>query len=107
MALPKKFSIASEAQIGASFITHDSSATPKTSPLAYSSSVLTIDVPTNAAEIVLKPSTDLRISEVSTGSPYFLINSSTTQAISVGSTDKFYIVRDASDGTLNFYFVTL
>lgn len=92
---------------GCAFATQDSSGTPKTSPLAYSSSEIAITVPSNAAELVLLPSTAMRISEVTGMARYYVIPASTTLAFGVTRMDTVYIKRDASDGTLNFYFITV
>lgn len=92
---------------GSGISTVDVSGTPKTSPLSYSSTTLTIAIPTNAAEMVLTPSTALRIGENSAMSRYYVIPASTTIAIPVADTDNIYIVRDSADGTLSFFFVTV
>lgn len=92
---------------GCSILTHDSTGSPNNSPLSYSDSVINISIPVNAAEFVLKPSTDLRISENPAMSTYFVIGAGTVQAIGVARMDNIYIIRDSADGTLNFYFVTV
>lgn len=94
-------------QTGTGILTTDISGTPKTSPLAYSSTILTIAIPENAAEVVFKPSTAMRVSEASNMSTYYVISAGTTHAFGVSRTDNLYVVRDAGDGTLNFYFVTV
>lgn len=94
-------------QAGSGILTVDSSDTQKESPLSYSSTILTISVPENAAEFVVKPSSDLRVSEQSDMSTYYVVSASTTHAFGVSRTDSLYIVRDSADGTVNFYFVTV
>lgn len=92
---------------GSTFLTVDSSGTPKASPLAYSSSEIAITVPVNAAEFVVQPSTAMQISEVTGMANYYVVPASTIQAFCVSRMDTVYIKRNASDGTLNFYFVTV
>ena len=48
---------------GTGIKTFDVSSPVNNSPLSYTNTVTTISVPTNAVEIVLRPSTDLRVSE--------------------------------------------
>ena len=86
--------------------------TPQTSPLAYSNTTITIAIPTNAAEIHMRPSTDMRVSSTdntdpSSGGPYFVIPGGVMQPFGVSGIDNIYIVRDTADGTLNFFFVTV
>lgn len=93
---------------GVGIATQDATGTPQKSPLAFTTGVTTIEVPTNAAEIVLKPSVALRISEEATVSDrYFVIGAGTTMAIGVADTDTIYVAGDSASGTLNFYFVTV
>lgn len=91
-------------QIGTSFQTSDATASPKNSPLAYSSTTITITVPDNAAEFICQPSTDLRVSEVSSMATYYIVRSSTAEAIPCVKMSSIYIVRDSADGTLQFRF---
>lgn len=92
---------------GTGFLTQDATATPKTSPLAYSNSVITIAIPSNAAEVVFLPSTALRVSNIVGMTTYYTQPASTEHVYCVSRMDSIYIVRDSADGTLNFYFVTV
>lgn len=89
-------------QIGSSFITNDASASPKVSPLAYSSSVITLAVPDGAVELILFPSTDLRVSEVVGMAQYDVIASASKEAIGCARMTNIYITRDSADGSLRF-----
>lgn len=91
-------------QIGSSIQTSDSTGTPKTSPLAYSSSVITITIPDNAVEFIVNPTTAMRISEIVGMSQYDVIAANSKEAIPCARMDFIYIVRDSADGTLNFRF---
>ncbi|MFA5037064.1 MAG: hypothetical protein WC479_07810 [Candidatus Izemoplasmatales bacterium] len=85
--------------------TEDATSTPQESPLAYTSAaVITIEVPENAAELIIKPSTDLRVSEEVAMGSYFVADGGSVHVIPVGRTDQIYIKGDSADGTLSFYF---
>jgi len=92
---------------GSGFVTADASNTPKLSPLAYSSTIIAISIPSNAAEVVFTPSTALRVSEVAGMTQYHTQTAGVTQAYCVGRMDTIYIVRDSADGVVSFYFVTV
>jgi len=94
-------------QIGGSFVTQDDTGTPQTSPLSYSSAVITIAVPTNALEFIVNPSTDMRISDIVGMARYDVIAANTKEAISVAEMDNVYIIRDSADGTVNFRFTMI
>lgn len=94
-------------QAGIAFRTFDATGSAKNSPLAYSSVEIAIAIPTNAAEMILRPSTDLRVYEVTSSTSYYVIPAGVTHALGVAGMDTIFIVRDASDGTLNFYFLTV
>ena len=92
-------------QVASGIKTEDATAIPQESPLAYTSAaVITIAIPTNAAELIINPSTNLRVSEESDLASYFVADASAFHVIPVGRTDNIYIKGDAVDGTLNFYF---
>lgn len=92
-------------QAGNSFQTSDATASPNTSPLSYTGSVTTLVVPINALELVLTPSTALRISELVAMGTYNVISAGTTMAFGVAGMSKVYIKQDSANGTLQFYFV--
>lgn len=89
-------------QIGSSFQTNDATGTPQVSPLAYTGSVTTLVMPDNAAEIILAPSTDMRISEVANMAQYYIIPAGQAEAIGISKQTNIYIAQNASNGTLNF-----
>ncbi|OQY38547.1 MAG: hypothetical protein B6226_03510 [Candidatus Cloacimonetes bacterium 4572_65] len=94
-------------QIGSKFQTSDGTTpTANDSPFTYTTATSTIVVPTNAFEIILAPSSDLRVSESSDVSTYDLIESGTKESLGVaGLTDsKLYIKGDTAGGTLYFRF---
>ena len=90
---------------GTGIKTFDVSSPVNNSPLSYTNTVTTISVPTNAVEIVLRPSTDLRVSEDSTMTTYYVIPANQTEAIGLSRSDVLYITRDSANGTLNFRFI--
>lgn len=92
-------------QTACGFATHDAGSTPKTSPLAYSSSVITLVVPDSAVQLVLSPSTGLRISDDPTVTTYDVIGAGSKEAIPVALMQNVYIRRDTTDGTVTFRFV--
>jgi hypothetical protein len=94
-------------QVGNSFATQDATASPKTSPLAYSTSVITLTVPDRAVQIVVKPSTAMRIAETVGMSTYDVVAANTVETIPCAGMPNIYIVRDAADGTLNFKFISV
>lgn len=92
-------------QVARSIQCYDSTAVAKTSPLAYADTILTITVPTNAVEIVMTASTDLRVSEASDMATGYAVQSAgITQVYPVSGMDYIYIVRNAASGTVQFYF---
>lgn len=92
---------------GTGILTQDATGTPQTSPLAYTTGVVTIAIPENAAEMVFRASTDIRVSNVSDVSTYFVVPAGANWVIGLARTDTLYFQRDATSGTLNFYFVTV
>lgn len=94
-----------QAAIG--FQTYDASTSPKTSPLSYSSSVITIAVPSNAIEVSFLPSTSMRVSELSNMASYFTVDAGREQPFELGSQDYIYIKRDSEDGVVNFRFILI
>ncbi len=91
-------------QIGSVMTTLDSSGTPKASPLAYSSTEIVITIPDRAVEMVLAPSTALRVSEVTGMANYYVIPANAAEVIACARMATLYIKRDSADGTLNFRF---
>jgi hypothetical protein len=91
-------------QTATTFVTQDASTTPKVSPLAYSSAVVIIGVPDAAIQLILCPSTDLRVSEDAAMSHYDVITAGAKEALAVALMTSVYIRRDSADGTVRFRF---
>lgn len=92
------------------FQTEDATATPVTSPKTVSSTVIILEVPTNALSLVVYSTANaVRVSDESTAaSHYFVCAASTLVSFPVAKMDKVYLLRDgSSDATVQFYFVTL
>lgn len=94
-------------QAGGSFTVADATGTPKTSPLAVSSAVITITVPDNAIEMIINPSAAMRISDTVGMTTYDVIAANTKESIPCAKMQYIYIVRDSGDLTLNFRFTIL
>ena len=95
-------------QVASGIKTEDASAVPQESPLAYTAAdVTTITVPSNCAEFVMKPSTNLRVSEEVAMGSYFVVDGGSWHIVPVGRTDTLYIKGDSADGTLQFYLHTI
>lgn len=94
-------------QVANSFSTADATASPKNSPLAYSNSVITLTVPDRAVQIVMKPSTALRVSEAVGMSTYDVIAANAVENLPCAGMQSIYIVRDSADGTLSFKFLSV
>jgi hypothetical protein len=94
-------------QTATTFVTQDASATPKLSPLTYSSTIIIISVPDAAIQLILCPSTDLRISEDVAMARYDVIAAGAKEALPVALMQAVYIKRDAADGTVRFRFASV
>lgn len=94
-------------QVSNGILTQDSTASPQTSPFAYTTAVTTLVVPSNAVELVLVPSTALNLSEIVSMARYFVIGANTVQAIGCAGMTNVYVAASVTNGTLNFYFVTV
>jgi hypothetical protein len=92
-------------QTGNSFTTTDVTGTPVTSPASYTNATTTITIPDGAVEMIIMPTTDLRISELSNVAAYDLIKANTKESIPVARMSTLYITRDASSGSAYFRFV--
>lgn len=86
------------------FTTTDVTGTPQTSPLSYTTGVITLVVPDNAVEVVLLPTTDGRVSEISDVSVYYFHTANTAQTYPCAKMQNMYFKRDAASGTLYFRF---
>ena len=96
--------------IGSGIQTTDATATPVASPMSMSgTTVYTLNVPTNAASIIVHcttASTGIRVSEDSTVTSYTVIsNSDGPCQFDVSRQSKIYFKIDAGSPTLAFHFV--
>lgn len=94
-------------QIGGSFQTSDATGTPQNSPLSYTTGVITIAVPDNAVELILNPTTDLRVSELLAMTTYDIVIGGSKESIPVARMSNVYVKRDSASGTLNFRFTII
>lgn len=92
---------------GTGILTYDSTGSPKNSPLSIDTNVVTITVPTNAAEMVVSCGVAVRISESASMSTYFTLGASTILAIPVSRLDNIYFRTSVGSDSLQFYFVTV
>lgn len=93
-------------QTGSAILTLDSL---RSSPFAIpSTAIFDLVIPTNAAEVVLRCSEDLRVSEDATMTTYYVLPGGITQAFGVTRMSQLFIkLNVAATGTLNFYYVTV
>jgi hypothetical protein len=94
-------------QTAAKFVTADTATTPRVSPLAYSNTILTITVPDAAVQVILAPTTALRVSEDPTMVHYDVIAAGAKEALPVALMQSVYIRRDTADGTVCFRFAVV
>lgn len=95
-------------QTGNAAVMRDATAVPFESPLTFDTNIVTIAVPTNAAEIVVKPSVALRVGYDSTlADGYYVVNASERELFPVAGTSTLYIRGDAATGILQFFFITI
>ena len=86
----------------------DASGTPKESPYSFDTSIASISVPSDAAEVVLRPSVDMRVGvddDLSDG--YFVIPANVPYPFGLADEDTLYFRGDTESGVLNFYFVII
>ncbi|HEX5348521.1 MAG TPA: hypothetical protein VFW64_15675 [Pseudonocardiaceae bacterium] len=89
------------------FSTKDAAApSPNRSPLNYGINIIALVIPGNAVQLVLAPSTTLRVSEDPEMNSYCLIASGTIASFDVASVENVFIQQYASAGTVNFRFTT-
>ncbi len=94
-----------EVQIASGFFTTDNTAgTAMSSPKAYGTATIPLVVPPNAVELILNPSTDLRVSDVSNLLSYDVIAATSKEAIGCAKMGTVYIKQDSTSGTVNFRF---
>jgi len=94
---------------GSGILTEDASGTPQESPLTFlgTGNEIELSIPPTAAEIVMRPSADLRIYETTGSSSYFVIPANTAHAFGLARATSIFIDADVGGGILNFYFVTV
>jgi hypothetical protein len=90
--------------IGTKFTTSDATSSPQNSPLAITTAVTTIAVPTDAAEMVIMGTVALRVSEIVGMTTYDFIPANQREVIPVARMDNVYIKADSTTGSLNFRF---
>jgi len=95
----KKDENANAIQGGHSFVTVGS-------PLSYTLAESSITVPSNAISLVIEPSTNLRVSDVS-GSSYFTVPASTKDTFPVADMQTIYLKGDTVIGTASVRFITI
>jgi len=96
------------------FATEDATGTPLTSPLAVpAASTTALQVPSAAVQIALISSTDLRVSEDSSMSHYFVLKANTLEKFpclspavdqQLTNTGIIYLKADSSDAVVQFRF---
>jgi hypothetical protein len=95
-------------QTATGFVTEDATApTPISSPLPYLTTIITLVVPANAVQLMMTPSTTLRVSEDPEMDRYCLVASGTQASFDVAALENVYIMGYASPGTVNFRFTTV
>ncbi len=95
-------------QIGGQFVTQDATGTPQTSPISYSSTTIyPIVVPDTAIEMIIMPTTDLRVSEKSDVSRYDLVKANSKECFPVARMQTVYIQESAADGSAYVRFTTI
>lgn len=84
-------------------------ASPKESPLTVSSTIIEIQVPLEAVElIILDVSADMRFSEDPTMGRYAVMPANTGLALQCADRNPYYVMRDGGvDVTMQFYFHVL
>lgn len=103
----KRDASASAVQVGTTFVTHDASDTPKTSPFTLTGGVDIFIVPEGCYEFIVNPvAHDLNISEISTGTPYDVVTATTKEAIGCARMTAIYVQGTVGDN-LNFRFTSL
>lgn len=91
-------------QTATSFVTQDGTATPKVSPLAYDTTVTALVAPAGAVQLILAPSSDLRVSEDSAVGRYYRIPGGSAEALPVAPGRQVYVRQDIAGGTVSFRF---
>lgn len=87
--------------------TQDNTTVPQDSPLTYEDAVITIEIPRDAVEVVFKPSTDMRVSELEAMTRYYVIAAGAAEVVGVADMSQIFIIRDVNNGVLNFRFNTV
>lgn len=93
---------------GTTLLFQDATGTPQTSPLSVpdqSSSVTTITIPTNAAEMEILSNVALRVGSLAAlTSNYYVVPANTPKVFMVSGTDTIYIAGDSATATVQFHF---
>lgn len=96
-------------QVGNGIVTQDITGTPITSPVTMTaSSIKTLKVPNNAAELSIYCDADLLLSEDSNFNRYDLIPGGQKEVIGISKTEEIYLKNDGSVSvTVYFKFIIL
>ncbi len=86
-------------QIGSSFQTTEAT---QNSPLSYTTGKITLVVPDRAVELIVFPTTDMRVSEDVNMTTYDIVPAGAKEAISCARMSNIYLIRDSASGTLRF-----
>lgn len=92
-------------QTAANFVTQDASPTPKMSPLAYTTSITTLEVSADSVQFIAAPTTNLRVSEKPDMASYYVVPAGAAEPFTVTFMVNVYIRADDTAGTLNFQFL--
>lgn len=91
-------------QTATKFGTQDASDPPKTSPLPYTSVIITLVMPADAVQLILAPTTDLRVSDDPAMGRYDLVTAGSKEAFPVALLTNVYLRRNTIDGAVHFRF---
>jgi|TARA_B100001964_G_scaffold153282_1_gene168600 hypothetical protein len=94
-------------QVTAKFICQDGSDTPKTSPLVFTTSGLTLVVPDDAYELVATPTNDLFVSDTFVMTGYDTIQATTKESFPCIRMTNVFIKGATLGGTVHFRWHTL
>jgi hypothetical protein len=114
MSKPKKFAglkrDGNAAPIPAAndFATSDATATPITSPVAFTATTpIVLTAPENAAEITIIATADLRVSEDPNLTHYDLFPANTRASIGIAARETVYLRGDTASGNAYFRFTLI
>ncbi len=109
--MTKKFSVLPQdashlaIETASGFLTTNSAGV--SSPFNFTGTITPITIPDNCAEIIIAPSTDLRVSEDPIMASYYVIVAGSCEAIALAYMPTIYIAADGAGGTANIRFATV